>query len=142
MEQRVDIVTLRVEDLDAATRYYVEKLGWRPILAVPGEVTFLQIAHGQALGLFAAAGFDADAGRPLAMPIVLAHNVGSDAEVDAVVQTMVDAGGTLLKAPERADWGGYHGFVEDPAGFCWEVAHNAGWSVADDGTVTLGPVES
>ncbi|MGI9016314.1 MAG: hypothetical protein ACR2HR_04280 [Euzebya sp.] len=54
---------------------------------------------------------------------------------------MLEAGGTVLKEPQRAEFGGYHAYVLDRAGLIWEIAHNTGWSVADDGTVTLEPVE-
>ena len=139
MEQRVDIITVRVSDMEAATSYYVERLGWRAVLAVPGEVTFLQIAHGQVLALFDAAGFDEDLGPTVSASFNLAHNVSSEAEVDALVNEMLGAGATLLRAPQRAPWGGYHGFVLDPAGCCWEIAHNAGWSIGPDGAVSIGP---
>jgi catechol 2,3-dioxygenase-like lactoylglutathione lyase family enzyme len=142
MEQRVSIFTIRAEDLEGATRYYVERLGWRPFLAVPGEVTFFQVGPGVALSLFDANGFDADVGRPLRYPFMLAHNVASEEEVRKVVRTMVDAGGTLIKEPQPAVWGGYHAFVNDPMGVCWEVAHNPDWSVAADGTVRIGTVEA
>lgn len=140
MEQRIDLITLRVEDLEAATRYYTEGLGWRPLLSVPGEVTFLQVAPGLALSLFVASGFDADIGGRLQASFTLAHNVGGEEEVREVVDDMVSSGGTLLKGPQRADWGGWHALVADPTGVCWEIAHNPGWSVADDGTVSIGPV--
>jgi len=78
MEQRIDILTIRAEDVAAATRYYVDQLGWRPILAVPGEVTFIQLGHGQALSVYDAAGFDADAGGPLASRFTLGHIVQSE----------------------------------------------------------------
>lgn len=139
MRQRVDFVTLRVEDLEAATRYYVDGLGWRPLLQVPGEVSFFQIGHGQVLSLFAADAFDADSGGEPAAPITLAHNVDSPDAVRAVVDQMVRAGGRILKAPQPASWGGFHALVQDPSGFGWEIAHNPGWSVAADGTVSLGP---
>ena len=64
MNQHVTIFTIRAEDLEAATRYYVDGLGWQPFLAVPGEVTFIQVAPGLALSLFDANGFDADVGQP------------------------------------------------------------------------------
>lgn len=137
MEQRIHFVTVRVEDLAAATRYYEEALGWRPLLAVPGEVTFFQSAPGQVLALFAAEGFDADTGGHTAS-FSIAHNVDTDQEVDEVVALMVAGGARVLKAPQLADWGGYHGVVADPAGCVWEVAHNPGFAVADDGTVRIG----
>ena len=141
MKGRVDIITLRVEDLEAATAYYTEGLGWKTVLAVPGEVTFIQMGHGQLLALFIASGFDADVGPEVQAQCNLAHNVSSEAEVRDAVASMVAAGATIIKEPQRAVWGGYHGIVLDVAGCCWEIAHNPGWSVADDGTVTIGPVQ-
>jgi uncharacterized glyoxalase superfamily protein PhnB len=138
MEPRVTIFTIRVEDLEAATRYYVDGLRWQPLLAVPGEVTFLQVGPGVALSLFDATGFDADAGRSPRFPFSLAHNVDSEEAVREAVATMVDAGGTVLKQPQPAVWGGYHAYVADPVGVAWEVAHNPAWSVAADGTVDMG----
>jgi catechol 2,3-dioxygenase-like lactoylglutathione lyase family enzyme len=137
MDQRIDLITLRVEDVDAATRFYADRLGWRTMLSVPGQVTFLQSAHGQAISLFDAAGYDADTGAPIPVPVVLAQIVDGEAEVDRVLDELVAAGATLVKAPEPAEWGGYHGFVRDPAGYYWEIAHNPGWSVAPDGTPTI-----
>ena len=104
MEQRLSIFTVRAEDLEGATRYYVERLGWRPFLAVPGEVTFFQVGPGVALSLFDATGFDADVGMALRYPFMLAHNVASEEEVREVVRTMVEAGGTLIKEPQPAVW--------------------------------------
>ena len=142
MEQRVSIFTIRTEDLEAATRFYTEGLGFKPFLAVPGEVTFIQVAPGVAMSLFDADGFDADAGRTLRFPFTLAHNVASEHEVREVVATMVDAGGSVVQEPRHAVWGGYHAHVADPQGICWEVAHNPDWSVADDGTVRIGDAAS
>jgi catechol 2,3-dioxygenase-like lactoylglutathione lyase family enzyme len=138
MEQRLSILTVRVEDVEAATRYYVDGLGWQPVLAVPGEVAFLQVAPGVALSLFDAEGFDSDAGQPLRYPVTLARNVDSPEEVRAVVATMREAGGTVLKEPQRTVWGGYHAFVADPTGLPWEIAHNPGWAIGEDGTVSMG----
>jgi uncharacterized protein len=45
------------------------------------------------------------------------------------------AGGDRLGAP--TDWGGYSGVFHDPDGHPWEVAHNPGWPLADDGSVRL-----
>ena len=138
MEQRVSIFTIRTEDLEAATRFYTESLGWKPFLAVPGEVTFMQVAPGVALSLFDANGFDVDAGGPLRFPFTLAHNVAGEQEVRDVVATMIEAGGLVVHEPRPAVWGGYHAHVTDPQGICWEVAYNPDWSVAGDGAVRIG----
>lgn len=141
MEQRIDFITLRVEDLEGALSFYRQSLGWQPLWVVPGEVAFFQVAPGQILSLFNAAGFDEDAAGQLGMTMTLAHNVESEEAVRDVVDEMSAGGAEVLKSPTRAEWGGYHATLRDPAGFGWEVAYNPGWSVEEDGSVRLGPVE-
>jgi predicted lactoylglutathione lyase len=34
-------------------------------------------------------------------------------------------------------WGGTSGAFADPEGYVWEVAHNPGWTLSDDGTVHI-----
>ena len=48
-------------------------------------------------------------------------------------------GGTVRTAPRPGAFGGvFHAHVADPNGVVWEIAHNPGWRVDDDGTVHLG----
>jgi uncharacterized glyoxalase superfamily protein PhnB len=54
----------------------------------------------------------------------LAHNVQSEAEVDALMAEVVAAGATLVKKPQKVFWGGYSGYFKDPDGHLWEIAHN------------------
>lgn len=145
MDQRVQLITLGVPDLDVARRFYVEGLGWQPTLDIPGEITFLQVGPGLLLGLFGTAELDADIGRATPAPRVpqaftLAQVVATEDEVVAALDAATAAGGVVLKAAQRAAFGGFHGYFADPSGFCWEVATNPGWSVSADGIVTLVPV--
>jgi hypothetical protein len=156
MDPRVDLITLGVPDVAAARRFYVDGLGWRPTLDVPGEVLFLQVGHGLLLSLFGDDALVLDMGLPagrspvpgadpdppvLRTAFTLAHNVESDEEVRTTLAVAERAGGRIIKPAQRAEWGGVHGYFSDPAGFCWEVAHNPGWSVDADGTVQIRPVE-
>ncbi len=61
--------------------------------------------------------------------VTLAHNVGSPAEVDAVLAQAQAAGGTLGRAAAPTEWGGYSGLFLDTEGHPWEVAHNPGWDL-------------
>ncbi|SFP99307.1 hypothetical protein SAMN05421810_104132 [Amycolatopsis arida] len=141
MEQRVDILTLATADLDAARRFYRDGLGWSPLLDVPDEIVFFQVAPRLVLGLFRADRFRADLGGTAAEPsltgITLSHNVASPDAVDETVRAAVRAGARLVKPPQRADFGGYHGHVADPNGVIWEICHNPGWRVDPDGRVHL-----
>jgi uncharacterized protein len=139
MDLHVDIVTLAVPDLESAHRYYVDALGWEPASVVPGEVTFLRAGTGRMVALFSRADLAVDIGGD-APPFDLGHLCDDEAGVDATTAALVDAGGTLRKPPQRADWGGYHAYVEAPDGTVWEIAHNSGWSVDADGTAHIGPV--
>lgn len=143
MDQRLSFVTLGVSDLPRAKRFYVDALGWTPTLDLD-EVCFLQVAPGVLLALWGAGDLAEDVGVDPADAsdglgrISFAHNLGSAAEVDAAVARVVAAGGSVLKAPQTTFFG-YHAYVADPDGFRWEIAHNPGWSVDEDGTVHIGP---
>ena len=70
----------------------------------------------------------------------LAQIVGTEQEVVEVLELARAAGGTILKPAQHAVFGGFHGYFADPAGFCWEVATNPGWSVDAEGNVSIVPV--
>jgi catechol 2,3-dioxygenase-like lactoylglutathione lyase family enzyme len=142
MDQQVHFVTLATADLDAARRFSDEGLGWTPLLDVPGEIVFFQIAPGTVLAFFEAAQFAQDLGtgpaRPEVSGVTLAHNVGDRDAVRELTDRMAAHGGTVLTAPEEGAFGGvFHALVRDPNGVVWEVGHNPGWSVDADGTVRL-----
>lgn len=142
MDLHVDIVTLAVPDLASAHAFYVERLGWVPAFAVPGEVTFLRAGPGRMIALFARSDLETDIGDGGATPpFDLGTIYESTAAVDAAVAAMSAAGATVRKPPQHADWGGYHAYVEAPDGTVWELAHNPGWSVDADGTAHIGPVD-
>ena len=41
------------------------------------------------------------------------------------------------REPARAFWGGFSAVFIDPDGHPWEVAHNPGWTLGEDGSVSL-----
>jgi catechol 2,3-dioxygenase-like lactoylglutathione lyase family enzyme len=142
VEPRLTLVTLGVTDLAAARRFYVDGLGWRPVLDA-GEAVFLQVGHGLLLSLYGRADLAREAGTAAGPteppPVSLAHNVGTEAEVHRVVGAMRAAGGTVVAEPARASWGGVTAYVADPDGFRWEIAWNPGLVVGEDGVVRMGP---
>ncbi|MEM7348634.1 MAG: VOC family protein, partial [Chloroflexota bacterium] len=54
----------------------------------------------------------------------LAHNVASEAEVDAVLAHVESVGATIVKPAQKVFWGGYSGYFKDPDGHLWELAYN------------------
>ena len=142
MDQRLHFLTLATPDLDAALRFYRDGLGWTVFYQEPGEIIFLQIAPGLLLGLFDAEKFDQDLLRESsttgASGITLAHNVPDRESVTATLDAFEAAGGTILKPAQEGAFGGvFHGHAADPNGVIWEIAHNPGWRIGDDGVVVF-----
>jgi uncharacterized protein len=138
MEQRITLITLGVSDLGRAKRFY-QALGWRG--QEVEETVFFQ-AGGLGLVLWGRDRLAADCGLPAGAAagfggIALAHNVRSEAEVDALLAAVNQAGGTITKPAARNDLGFYSSAFTDPDGHAWEVAHNPGFPLAEDGTVTI-----
>ena len=69
--------------------------------------------------------------------MALAMNLPSPEAVDDVLATAADAGARITRPAVAADCGGYSGYLTDLDGHLWEIAHNPGFPLAADGTVTL-----
>lgn len=138
MRQSVSLVTLGVADLERARAFYAA-LGWTPALDVE-ETVFFQ-ANGVVLVLWSREQLAADLGIADDgagwSGVSLAHNVGSDADVDAVVEAARANGAAVTREPRATFYGGYAGCFRDPDGHAWEVAHNPGFGLRDDGSVVL-----
>jgi predicted lactoylglutathione lyase len=138
MEQRVSLITLGVGDLVRARAFY-EALGWKTNAKLGDDVVFFQ-AGGLVLALWDRGQLAHDSSVPDAEGfggVTLAHNVGSPAEVDSVIEEARRAGGTIAREPAETFWGGYSGVFVDPDGHPWEVAHNPHWTLEPDGSVRL-----
>ncbi|GGX49502.1 VOC family protein [Streptomyces chartreusis] len=138
MEQRITLITLGVSDLARSKAFY-EALGWRG--QEVEETVFFQ-AGGLGLVLWGREKLARDCGlEPGAASgfggIALAHNVRSEAEVDAILAVVEQAGGTVTKPAAVNVIGFYSSAFVDPDGHAWEVAHNPGFPLAEDGSVTL-----
>jgi len=138
MEQRVSLVTLGVADLGRARHFY-EQLGWRGqevaetvFFRAGGVVLVLwdhdKLADDSGVEATGRGGFDG---------VVLAHNVRSPEEVDQVIAAAEGAGATVTRRPSETFYGGYAGCFRDPEGHIWEIAHNPGFSFAEDGSIVV-----
>jgi catechol 2,3-dioxygenase-like lactoylglutathione lyase family enzyme len=138
MEQRVSLVTLGVSDLARAKQFY-GALGWRPAEDGNEDIAFFQ-AGGMVIGLWDRSMLAEDSSVSDGGGwggVTLAHNVRSPAEVDAVIEEARKAGARIGREPAGTFWGGYSGLFIDPDGHPWEVAHNPGWTLLADGSVSL-----
>ena len=138
MDQRLSVVTLGVEDLGRARAFY-GALGWETGAGPDDDVVFFQ-AGGLIVALWSRESLAEDSAVEDTGGwggITLAHNVGSPAEVDAVIAEAEAAGATIGRPGAATFWGGYSGIFIDPDGHPWEVAHNPHWTLREDGSVQL-----
>lgn len=128
MKPKISMITLGVEDLEAATAFYRDGLGLPLFNAEKEGVRFFELA-GTWLGLYPQNALAEDIGIHVAEmtgtgSFTLAHNVSSPAAVDAMLAQAVTAGARLIKPGQQVFWGGYSGYFQDPEGYYWEVAFN------------------
>ncbi len=129
MDQRVSLITLGVHDLEVSRSFY-EALGWDAAPQPDDEVCFFQ-AGSMVFGLWTNLGGHGAPG------IELAYNVRTPDEVSTTLREAELAGATIVRSAEIAEWGGTSGAFADPDGYVWEVAHNPGWTIHDDGSIQI-----
>lgn len=133
MKPTITLITLGVDDLEAAVRFYRDGLGL-PTKGIVGQefehgaVAFFELAGGLRLALWPRASIAHDTGLALkprsATELTIGHNVRSRDDVDTVLAQATKAGATIVKPGGETFWGGYAGYFQDPDGHLWEVAWN------------------
>jgi predicted lactoylglutathione lyase len=96
----LDYVTLEVDDLTAAERFYTAAFGLGPQVRLRASEP-------------PTSGF-----RAFTLSLV----VSQLATVDAFIRAALDAGATSLKPAAKQFWGGYSGVVQAPDGTIWKLA--------------------
>jgi predicted lactoylglutathione lyase len=138
VRQSVSLVTLGVADYGRAKAFY-EALGWS-VTWEAEETAFFQ-ANGVVLVLWSREKLATDMGIADETAgwggIALAHNVGSRDEVHAVIDRARRNGAEVTREPAETFYGGYAGVFRDLDGHVWEIAHNPGFGLEEDGSVAL-----
>ena len=133
MKPRITLLTLGVDDLERAVRFYRDGLGFTTDGIVGtefeyGAVAFFKLQAGLKLALWPRTSMARDTALPVASPnpieFIIGHNVSSKADVDAVMDQAKDAGAIIVQSAHDTFWGGYGGYFQDPDGHLWEVAWN------------------
>ena len=137
MQPRITVITLGVDNLEAALRFYRDGLGFHTEGMVGQEfehsaVAFFDLQPGLRLALWPRASIANDSGLPQSpsspTELTLGHNVASREEVDRVMSQAQAAGATIVKAAHATFWGGYAGYFQDPDGHLWEAVWNPAFS--------------
>ena len=126
MKPRISMITLGVTDMRRSVEFYEKGLGFPKKHSSP-DVAFFAL-NGSWLGLYGKEALADDATVPAEgngfSGFTLAHNLGTEAEVDKIFDEAIAAGAVAVKRPQKVFWGGYSGYFKDPDGYLWEIAHN------------------
>ena len=133
--QSLSVITLGVADLERSRTFYQQGFGWTPVFSNE-EIDFYQL-NGFVFGTWLREKLADDMQRPSSQSgsIALAHNVDRESEVAPLIDRLVRHGGTLMRPADAPQHGGFRGYVADPDGHAWEIAHNPAWPIAEDGSV-------
>lgn len=140
MKPRLTVITIGVDNLEQALRFYRDGLGLKTEGIIGkefphGAVAFFDLQAGLKLAIWPRSSIAHDTGLPLNSPspteFTLGHNVASKAEVDAVMEQAHKAGARIVKQAHETFWGGYAGYFQDPDQHLWEVVWNPQLVVED-----------
>jgi len=138
VEPRVDVITLAVEDLERALRFYRDGLGFesRGVIGTQwtdeesganGAIAVFKFESGLLLSLYPRSDLAKDAAIPAgpARPgeFSLGQLVQSRAEVDELIEK-AEAAGAAVTTPRDRAWGIYSGYFRDLDGHLWEIIWN------------------
>jgi uncharacterized protein len=140
MKQRINILTLGVNDLNESMKFYRKGLGWKTqgIIGTEfenGEVVLFNLDNGMKLGLYERKNLAWDSKLKLqpesATELSIGYFVNSDKEVDTTMEQAKKAGAKIIKQAQKTFWGGYAGYFQDIDGHLWEIGHNPGWKIEE-----------
>jgi hypothetical protein len=140
MNPRITVITIGVDDLEEALRFYRDGLALSTEGIVGrefehGAVVFIDLQAGLRLALWPRRSIAHDSGvapgKKSPTEFTLGHNVSSKEEVDTVMKQAENAGAVIVKPAKDTFWGGYAGYFQDPDGHLWEVVWNPQWSAQD-----------
>ena len=140
MKQRINVLTIGVNNLEKSLKFYRDGLGLKTEGIVGtefehGAVVFFDLQNGLKLALYPRKEISWDAkisfNPPSATEFTIGHLLNSKKEVDEVMRQAEKAGAKITKPAQDTFWGGYAGYFQDPDGHLWEVAWNPAWKIEE-----------
>jgi hypothetical protein len=138
MKQRINILTLGVNDLEKSLKFYQDGFGWQTQGIVGtefehGAVVFFNLDNRMIISLYERKNLAWDSGleqQPESITeFSIGHLVNTNEEVDTIMEQAKKAGAKIIKPAQKTFWGGYAGYFKDIDGHLWEIAHNPALTV-------------
>lgn len=140
MRQKLNLITLGVDDFERSLSFYKKGLGWQKsdksmenfaLFDLGGIILALHPQHELAKDTTLAYQPTTFSG------LTISYNARSEKEVDEVLEQVARLGATIVKPAQKVYWGGYSGYFKDPDGHLFEVAYNPFWELDENGNIKL-----
>lgn len=140
MRQKLNLITLGVDDFKKSVSFYEEGLGWKKSDKSMDDLALFPLG-GITLALYPRQELANDTTltfQPSEFSgLTLSYNTKSEKEVDEVLDTVAKLGATIVKPAQKVFWGGYSGYFKDLDGHLIEVAFNPFWELDENDNLSL-----
>ncbi len=140
MRQKLNLITLGVDDFEKSLAFYEKGLGWKKsdksldglaLFDLGGIILALHPRHDLADDTTLTYQSTTFSG------LTISHNTKSEKEVEDILKTVAKHGATIVKPAQKVYWGGYSGYFKDLDGHLFEVAYNPFWELDENDNVKL-----
>lgn len=140
MKQRINILTLGVNDMKKSLTFFRDGLGWQTkgIIGTEfehGETVVFELNNGMLFALYERKNLAWDSGLAQQPESTTEFSIGylvnSYKEVDQIMEQAKKAGARLIKSAQKTFWGGYGGYFQDIDGHLWEIIHNPALTIEE-----------
>ena len=140
MRQKLNLITLGVDDFKKSLEFYEKGLGWKKSDKSMDDLALFPLG-GMTLALYPRQALAEDATleyQPSQFPgLSLSYNAKSEKEVDEILIQVKQLGATIIKPAQKVFWGGYSGYFKDLDGHLFEVAFNPFWEFDENDNLKL-----
>jgi catechol 2,3-dioxygenase-like lactoylglutathione lyase family enzyme len=140
MRQKLNLLTLGVDDFERSVKFYEEGLGWKKSDKSVDELALFPLG-GITLALHPRQALADDTTLPYQPTafsgMTISYNAISEKEVDEVLKQVEALGATIIKPAQKVYWGGYSGYFKDLDGYLFEVAYNPFWELDENDNLKL-----
>lgn len=124
MRQKLNLITLGVDDLERSLNFYEKGLGWKKSEKSMDDLALFPLG-GITLALYPRQELANDVTIKYQSTnfsgLTLSYNAKSEEEVDDVLNEVEKLGAAIIKPAQKVFWGGYSGYFKDLDGYVIEV---------------------
>lgn len=140
MRQKLNLITLGVDDFEKSLKFYEQGLGWKKSEKSMDDLALFPLG-GITLALYPRKDLADDTMLKYQSAefsgITLSYNAKSETEVDEILSQVEKIGAKIIKSARKVFWGGYSGYFKDLDGHLFEVAFNPFWDFDDNDNLKL-----